>query len=125
MLKTKYPKFTLLLLSIVVGCILFQGKAYPPFHDFLVSVGYFGTFLAGMSFAYGFTTVPATSIFLILAKEQHIVLAAIIGGFGALIGNLIIFTFIRHQFADEFEQLSREKIVVLLSLLYSAFNKFL
>ncbi|MDP3765383.1 MAG: hypothetical protein Q8R04_02625, partial [Nanoarchaeota archaeon] len=73
--------------------------------------GYFGTFLAGMLFTYGFTAAPATAILLILAKEQNIILAGLIGGFGALIGDLIIFRFIRDSFADEFKKLSKEKFV--------------
>ena len=101
----------MLLLSIVIGFILFRSKTYPPFHDFLISTGYFDTFFIGILFAYGFTAIPATAIFLILAKEQHIVLAAFIGGLGALIGNLIIFRFIKRQFVEELEKLSREKIL--------------
>ncbi|KON28572.1 hypothetical protein AC481_01470 [miscellaneous Crenarchaeota group archaeon SMTZ-80] len=112
MLKIKYSKFAFFLLSIVIACILFSGKTCPPLHDFLISLGYFSAFLTGMLFAYGFTAVPATAIFLILAKDHNIVLAAFIGGFGSMIGNFFIFRFIRNQFADDFEKLSREKIVV-------------
>jgi len=112
MLKIKYPKFVLFLFSIMIACFLFKGKTYPPFHDFTISLGYFGSFLIGMLFAYGFTTIPATAIFLVMAKEQSIILGALIGGFGAMVGNLIIFKFIRNQFADELERLSQEKMVV-------------
>ena len=75
-------------------------------------MGYFGTFLAGILFAYGFTAAPATTILLILAKEQNIFLAGFIGGFGALIGDLIIFNFIRYSLADEIKRLSKERIVL-------------
>ena len=91
---------------------MFSGKTYPPLYDFLISLGYFSSFLTGMLFAYGFTAIPATAIFLILAKEHNIVLAAFIGGFGSMIGNFFIFRFIRSKFADDFEKLSQEKIVV-------------
>jgi len=110
-LYIKYPKFLLLILTFLIAYILFRGRGYAPFHDFIASSKYLGTFLAGAFFAYGFTAAPATSILIILAKEQNIILAGLIGGFGALIGDLIIFGFIRHSFANEIKMLSNERLV--------------
>lgn len=111
LLKIKYPKFLLLLLTFVIAYLLFYNRTYQPFHDFVASLGYFGTFISGALYVYGFTAAPATALLLILAKEQNIILAAMIGGLGALIGDLIIFTTIRHSFADEIEKLFEEEIV--------------
>ena len=108
----KYPKFLLLFLTFIIAYLLFYERTYQPFHDFVISLGYGGIFIAGALFAYGFTAAPATAIFLILAKEQNILLAGFIGGFGALIGDLIIFNFIRYSFADEIKRLSKEKAVL-------------
>ena len=110
--KIKYPKFLLLLLSFVLAYIFFSGRNFLPFRNFLLSLGYFGTFLVGILFVYGFTAAPATAILLILAKGQNIFLAGLIGGFGALVGDLIIFRLIRHSFADELEKLSKERIIL-------------
>ena len=109
--KLKYPKFLLLMLTFAVAYFIFNGKDFLPFHGWLLSLGYVGTFLAGLMFSYGFTAAPATSIFLILAKEQNIFLACIIGGFGALIADLLIFKIIRQSFADEIRKLKKEKLV--------------
>ena len=111
LLKIKYPKFLLLLLTFVIAYLLFYNRAYGPFHDFVASLGYFGTFISGALYVYGFTAAPATALLLILAKEQNIILASLVGGLGALIGDLIIFTTIRHSFADEIEKLFEEDIV--------------
>ena len=111
LLKIKYPKFLLLLLTFVIAYLLFYNRAYGPFHDFVASLGYFGTFISGALYVYGFTAAPATALLLILAKDQNIILAALTGGVGALIGDLIIFTTIRHSFADEIEKLFEEEIV--------------
>lgn len=110
-LLIKYPKLLLLFITFIITYLLFHERTYPPFHDFLISLGYAGTFLAGIFFAYGFTAAPAAAILLILAKEQNIFLAGFIGGFGALVGDLIIFNFIRHSLDDEINKLSREKVV--------------
>ncbi len=111
MKKIKYKKLLLLLLTFVVAYVIFSGKNFLPFRNLLLSSGYFGSFLAGIFFVYGFTAAPATAILLILAKEQNIFLAGFIAGFGALLGDLLIFKFIRHSFADEIEELSKEEIV--------------
>lgn len=107
----KYPKFLLLFLTFLIAYLLFYGRAYEPLHDFIISAGYLGTFLAGIFFAYGFTAAPATAIFLILSKEQNFLLAGLIGGLGALIADLVIFSFIRTSFKDEISKLSQERIV--------------
>lgn len=109
--KIKYPKFILLILTFILAYIIFKESNFLPFHNLLLSLNYLGTFLAGIFFTYGFTAAPATALLLILAKEQNIFFASIIAGFGALIGDLIIFKIIRSSFKDEIEKLSKEKIV--------------
>lgn len=108
----KYPKFLLLFITFLIAYLLFYERTYIPFHDFIISLGYIGTFLAGALFAYGFTAAPATAILLILAKEQNILIAGFIGGLGALVGDLIIFRFVRYSLDDEIRKLKREKIVL-------------
>ena len=107
----KYPKFLLLFITFLIAYLLFYGRGYVPFHEFVGSWGYIGIFIAGILFTYGFTAAPATAVFLISAPTQNIYLASLIGGFGALIGDLFIFSFIRHSFADEIRKLSKEKVV--------------
>jgi len=107
----KYPKFTLLLLTLLVAYFIFYGKTYLPLHDLLISLGFFGIFIAGMLYAYGFTALPATAVLLILSKDQNIVVAGLIAGFGALIADLLIFKFIRSSFKDEVDKMFQEKIV--------------
>ena|SRR3989338_4535408 len=110
--KMKYPKFSLLIFTFVVAHILFVGQSFLPLRNFLLSLGYVGAFLAGILFVYSFTAGSATAVLLLIAKEQNIILAGLVAGLGALIGDLIIFKFIRHSFADEIEKLSKEKIVL-------------
>ena len=107
----KYPKFSLLLLSFFVAYILFYGKNYLHLQDFLMYLGYIGVFLSGILYSYGFTAGFAISIFLIIGEYQNIYLAGLIGGLGALVGDLIIFRFIRGSFLDEVKKLSKEKII--------------
>ena len=109
-MNLKYPKFSLLTLTIIAAYLIFDGRNVLVFDDALLSLGYFGTFITGIFYAYGFTAAPATAIFLILAKEQNILIAGLIGGLGALLSDLLIFKFIRHSFSDEIEKLRNEKL---------------
>ena len=108
----KYPKFLLLILTFLIAYLLFYGRTYNPLHDFITSTGYAGVFIAGVLFAYGFTAAPATAMLLILAGHHNIYLAGLIGGLGALVGDLIVFIFIRYSFRDEIKKLSKERIVL-------------
>lgn len=112
LLKIKYPKLFFFFLTILIAYIMFSNRNFLPFHNFLLSSGYAGIFLAGILFVYGFTAAPATAILLILAKEQNILLAGFIAGFGALFGDLLIFNLIKHSFKDEIKKISKEKIYI-------------
>ena len=112
--KVRYPKFLLLILTFVIAYIIFSGRNFLPVNNALSSLGYFGTFLAGIFYVYGFTAAPATAILLILAKQQNILLAGFIAGFGSLLGDLLIFNFIRYSFSDEIEKISKERAIVYL-----------
>ena len=109
--KIKYPKLLFLICTFIVAYFMFIGRDFLPFHNFLLSLGYLGTFLAGVFFTYGFTAAPATAMLLILSNEQNIFFAGFIAGFGALVGDLIIFKFIRYSFANEIEKISQEKAI--------------
>ncbi|HLG23297.1 MAG TPA: hypothetical protein VI564_00020 [Candidatus Nanoarchaeia archaeon] len=109
----KYPKFLLMFLTIFLAYEIFYGKTYPPFHDFVLALGYFGAFFAGMMYTYGFTAASAVSILMIMAPHQNIAATGIIAGFGALAGDLLIFKFVRSSFSDEVERLRDERIVKL------------
>jgi len=101
----------LLLIFIITAALFYKERTYLPFHNFLISFGYIGIFLGGFFYAYGFTAAPATAVLLVLAREQSLFSAVVIGGLGALFGDIIIFLFIRHSFIDEIENLKKETIV--------------
>jgi uncharacterized membrane protein YdjX (TVP38/TMEM64 family) len=74
-------------------------------------MGYFGTFLAGLLYPYTLTSSAGTAILLILAKEQNILLAGVIAGIGALISDIILFLFVKRNFSNEVQKLSKETVV--------------
>ncbi|MBI4994835.1 hypothetical protein HZC21_04315 [Candidatus Peregrinibacteria bacterium] len=103
--KIQYPKFFVLLISIITAYILFQTHFFLEFAKLLNSHGYISIFLAGLLFSYGFTAPFAVGFFIELASEVNIFIAAPLAGIGALVSDLIIFKFIRVTFQDEFDKL--------------------
>lgn len=111
LLKIKYPKLLIILITIIIAYFIFNKKDFLSFHELISYLGYTGTFLAGLFYAYGFTAAPATALLLIIAKEQNIFLATLIGGVGALLSDFLIFTYIRKSAGSEFKKMHKNKIV--------------
>ncbi|MEK7107132.1 MAG: hypothetical protein AAB899_03005 [Patescibacteria group bacterium] len=64
-----------------------------------------GSFIAGMFFTSVFTTAPAIVALGEIARANSVLLTAIFGGAGAVIGDLIIFRFIRDRFSEHLIEL--------------------
>lgn len=105
----EYPKFCCLLLSCVLAYILFQVGAFDILVTTLNGHGYVSVFLAGLLFSFGFTTPFAIAIFVELAPDVHPVLAALVGGLGAVIADMGMFEFARFSFHDEIVRLKRTR----------------
>lgn len=108
--KFKYPKIMLLLVMIVFSYFIFRNPSISNYLSHLGNLGYFGVFLGGILFAFGFTAPLSIGLFISL-NPSNIWIAGIIGGFGALISDLLIFKFIKISFKDEFKRLSKTKTI--------------
>jgi uncharacterized membrane protein YdjX (TVP38/TMEM64 family) len=108
-MKLKYPKLIGFVLSIILAYIIFSNAYVSSVIHNLGKLGYAGSFIAGMFYTFGFTS-PLSSGFFIDLNPTSIFLAGILGGLGALIGDMFIFSFARKYFKDEFKYLGKEKI---------------
>jgi hypothetical protein len=108
--KVKYPKFILVLIIFILTYFLFKEGVILKFYGVFDSLGYFGIFLIGILFAFGFTAGPAMAMLIIASSDHSIFLAGIIAGCGALLSDLVIFKTIKITFSDEIEKLSKEKL---------------
>lgn len=112
--KLKYPKTILLILCIFAAYIIFSNSAITEIISHSGSFGYLGSFIAGLFFSFGFTTPFSIGYFLQLNPE-NILVNALIGGFGAMISDLFIFSVIRFSFLDEFNKLEKTKPIKYIS----------
>ena len=91
----KYPKLTLLLLSTILAYYLFSNDSVVDVINHLDGLSYLGVLIAGLLFAFGFTTPFAIGFFITYSPE-NIILAALIGGFGAFLTDSLILRLLRY-----------------------------
>jgi hypothetical protein len=106
--KYKYPKLTLFALTVVLAYLIFRNPAIASYLSHLGSLSYLGIFIGGLLFSYGFTTPFAVGLFVTI-EPNNIILAALIGGFGAYLADFTIFSLIRSSFMPEFKEIEKTK----------------
>lgn len=107
----KYKKFKSLGLIYILTFFLFGGLSNLIPESF-IEWGYLGIFISGILYVFSFTAPIATALILIFSINKNIILLGLIAGIGSLVGDLIIFHFIRISFADEIEELSNHKLSI-------------
>ncbi|MBP9774163.1 MAG: hypothetical protein KBD00_06110 [Candidatus Peribacteraceae bacterium] len=107
----EYPKLLCLLLCCVFSYVLFHVGAFDSITSGLHAYGYLSVFLAGLLFSFGFTTPFAIGMFIAMAPDVHPLIAAPIGGIGALASDMTIFKFVRFSLHDEFDRIRHVKFV--------------
>lgn len=103
----KYKNISLLILSIFVAFFLWR---LDIFHQSLLEIGtlgYLGAFLAGVLFVWIFTMPTALLILLTLSQsgELSFIEIGIIAGAGAVVGDLLIFKFVRGGLSMEIKDI--------------------
>jgi hypothetical protein len=106
----RYRKIALLVLSIIAAYFIFSNPKVSILMTHIGSWSYLGVFIAGIFFTLGFTS-PLSAGFFITLNPENIWLAGILGGLGAMFGDLLIFKFIRFSFMDEFHRLKKTAIM--------------
>ncbi len=107
-LKLKHPKTSLLIISIILAYILFTQESFQPIIEQLTKFSYLGALIAGFFFSLGFTASFSLGYFLI-SSPQNIIIAAILGGVGATISNLILLKTFQTYFLKEFREIENTK----------------
>jgi hypothetical protein len=115
----KYKNTTLLLLSVVLLILFVNTEAFQHFLIEFGLLGYPGAFIIGIFFVSIFTVAPATVVLFYLAREFDPILVAIFATFGSILGDYVIFRFLKNGVFEELEpvivdQLGKRRIHKLL-----------
>lgn len=97
----KHINIIVLIIGVIAAIVL---PRYVPLRSF----GYPGAFLAGILFVCSFTVAIGAVALAALAKELNPFVLALVAGVGAVIGNYLIFRFIKDDILDEVEPLFRK-----------------
>ena len=92
-------------LSIIVAVVAVKTGFLQDLFQTDLKGTYVGAFIAGVMFTSLFTTPIAIAMFITLIPEMNIFAMVGIGACGALLGDLALFTLIRHSFKDDVEYL--------------------
>lgn len=105
----KYPKMTVIVLSYILFLLVFYTIDERAFDEIFLKLGIVGIFITGTLYTYGFTGGLATFLIILIAKDNHPIFLAIIGGLGALTADLTIFRLIRNGLNKEINHLARTR----------------
>lgn len=101
----KYKNLALMLVGVVVAFLL---AGFSPFASFLLQLQhhqYLGAFLGGLLFVSTFTFGIGTIILSSLSENYSLVSIALVAGAGAVVGDLLIFKFVRNRLIEEIKPL--------------------
>lgn len=103
----RYPNLTLLILSLVATYLLLRNGLLHPIVEYMGTLGYVGVLFTGLFFVSTFTIAPAAAALFTFARELNPLAVAVIGGFGAMIGDYIAMRFIRERLLEELNPILR------------------
>lgn len=95
--RWNYKRLFFIVVSILIAILILTSPSIKNFIGNLGNYRYFGAFIAGIFFAFGFTAAPATAAILILAGIINPLALGLIGGLGAMFSDLLIFSYIKYN----------------------------
>src|SRR3989338_2735226 len=97
----KYKNLTFLAISLFIAFVLLRNETFHSYLLHLGNLGYIGAFISGILFVSTFTVALATLVLLVLSEGLSPIDIGIIAGLGAVIGDVVIFRFVKDSLAQE------------------------
>ncbi len=97
----KFKNTFLLVISLIIFFYLADTPLIKNTITDIGSLGYFGAFLVGIFFVSTFTVAPATVVLFYLAKELTPLEVAVFAGMGSVLGDYLIFRFLKDRVFEE------------------------
>lgn len=103
--KWKYKNLSILLCVLITLFVLDSMGVTEPLITWIGQWGYASAFATGIFFVSVFTVVPASVVLVGLAENLDPMMIACFGGAGAMLGDLIIFRFLKDGVYEEIKHL--------------------
>lgn len=101
----------IIMLSVLVAVLLVHTNVLAVLIASAGEIGIFGAFIAGMFFTSLFTTAPAIAALGEISILQGIFYTALFGAMGAVVGDIIIFRFVRNRFSEHVSEMMTHRSV--------------
>lgn len=103
--KTKQLLHDIIFLAIIIFIVIYllEAGAFQVLFEQLKQFGLLGIVFSGLFFTSIFTTLPSLILLGEFAQTEHILTVAILGAFGAMIGDYILFHFVKSRIVEDFE----------------------
>ncbi len=88
-------------LSVLIAVILVKTEVIIGIIASSKQLELFGSFIAGMFFTSIFTAAPATVVLAEIAQTNSVFWVAFFGGLGAMIGDMVIFRFVKNRLSTD------------------------
>ena len=102
----------LIALSVLVSIILIKTQIITSILTSTKELELLGSFIAGMFFTSVFTTAPAMATLGEISLYQPVLVTALVGAAGSVVGDLLIFRFVKDRVAADILELLQEKNVL-------------
>jgi len=100
--KWRYKNTTYLVISLIVFfAFILSSDSFQNLIWQVSILGYFGSFITGIFFVSIFTVVPASVVLFDIADAYNPLIVAITAGLGAVLGDYLIFRFLRDKVFEE------------------------
>ena len=104
----KHRNLIIFFVSILLAYAIVKSPAIDNLIQNLQNFGYVGAFVAGSMFTYAFTTIPASAVIYKMGSYLHPLPVALIGAFGSVISDYLIFHLVKTKLMDEIKLLTCE-----------------
>lgn len=91
----------IIFVSITIAVLLARAEVFETILQESQGFGILASFIAGIFFTSIFTVAPATVAVAELSQTQPIWTVALFGGLGAVVGDMVIFLFVREQLSKD------------------------
>ena len=114
-----------IIISILVAVLLIKTGTTEKFVASLNGLQWLGIILAGVFFTSVFTTAPSIALLGTFVETEPLWLVALLGGVGAVLGDSVIFFFVRDRVSKSFDHLLKSHPKARIPLIFkNEFFKF-
>ena len=103
----RYPRITFFIVSVFLAVGLYAAGFFEKIFSGIGGFGFAGVAVSGLMYSFSFTSAIATASFLHLNNLYNPVFLAVLGGASAMLGDILLFDFLKTGFLDEIKMLFR------------------